>query len=123
MMLNNEYRQQLTSGTEELGRFSPDTIRGYVGLSTAGQRKNLLGAKMRESIALAVAVTVRCEYSAPARQAYARLSKIAESKPAFRRRNNCAVAGIQQDPGSPGHGSRHAGLLTSLALGRSSAWC
>jgi hypothetical protein len=59
------------------------------------------GAKMRESIALAVAVTVRCEYSAPARQAYARLSKIAESKPAFRRRNNCAVAGIQQDPGSP----------------------
>ena len=32
-MLNwNKYPQQLTSGTEELGRLSPDTIRGYFGL-------------------------------------------------------------------------------------------
>jgi AhpD family alkylhydroperoxidase len=62
MMLNwNEYRGQLTAGVKELGQLSPDTVKGYVGLSTAGQKKDLLGAKTRELIALAVAVTARCD--------------------------------------------------------------
>ena len=62
MMLNrDEYRQQLAAGTSEIARLSPETMRGYVGLSTAGQKQNLLGAKTRELIALAVAVTVRCD--------------------------------------------------------------
>jgi AhpD family alkylhydroperoxidase len=42
-------------------QLSPDTINGYVGLSSAGQKKDLLGAKIRELIALAVAVTARCD--------------------------------------------------------------
>jgi AhpD family alkylhydroperoxidase len=62
MMLNwNEYRGQLTAGVKELGQLSPDTVKGYVGLSAAGQKKDLLGAKTRELIALAVAVTARCD--------------------------------------------------------------
>jgi len=61
-MLNwNEYRKQVLAGVGGLGQLSPDTVKGYMGLSTAGQKKDLLGAKMRELIALAVAVTVRCD--------------------------------------------------------------
>ena len=45
----------------ELGRSSPGTTRGYRELSTAGAAKDLLGAKTRELIALAVAVSMRCD--------------------------------------------------------------
>jgi AhpD family alkylhydroperoxidase len=62
MMLEwNEYRKQLAAGVKEIGQVSPDTVKGYVGLSSAGQKTNLLGAKTRELIALAVAVTARCD--------------------------------------------------------------
>ena len=62
MMLDwNEYRKQLAVGVKEIGQLSPDTIKGYIELSSAGQKKNLLGAKTRELIALAVAVTLRCD--------------------------------------------------------------
>ena len=62
MMLDwNEYRKQLAAGVKELGQLSPDTIRGYVELSSASQKKDLLGAKIRELIALAVAVTAHCD--------------------------------------------------------------
>ena len=62
MMLDwNEYRKQLAAGVKEIGQLNPDTIRGYVELGSAGQKKDLLGAKTRELIALAVAVTVRCD--------------------------------------------------------------
>jgi AhpD family alkylhydroperoxidase len=62
MMLDwNEYRRQLAAGVKEIGQLSPDTIKGYMALSTAGQKADLLGAKVRELIALAVAVTLRCD--------------------------------------------------------------
>ncbi|CAO3410053.1 Possible carboxymuconolactone decarboxylase family protein (EC 4.1.1.44) [Azospirillum largimobile] len=62
MMLNwNEYRQQVLAGVGEIAKLSPDTVKGYAGLSTAGQKKDLLGAKVRELIALAVAVSIRCD--------------------------------------------------------------
>lgn len=62
MMLDwNEYRKQVAVGVKEVGQLSPDTIKGYVELSSAGQKRDLLGAKIRELIALAVAVTVRCD--------------------------------------------------------------
>ncbi|WP_372395942.1 carboxymuconolactone decarboxylase family protein [Azospirillum sp. HJ39] len=61
-MLNwNEYRQQVLTGVGAMGKLSLETVKGYVGLSAAGQKKDLLGAKTRELIALAVAVTVRCD--------------------------------------------------------------
>jgi AhpD family alkylhydroperoxidase len=61
-MLNwNEYRSQLVAGVKEIGQLSADTVKGYMELGSAGERKNLLGAKTRELIALAVAVTLRCD--------------------------------------------------------------
>src|SRR5262249_59889178 len=61
-MLNwNTYRQQVTSGVGEIGKLSPDTVKGYMGLAGAAQKTNLLGPKVNELIALAVAVTVRCD--------------------------------------------------------------
>jgi AhpD family alkylhydroperoxidase len=38
-----------------------DTIKGYQALSAAGQETDLLGAKRRELISLAVAVAIRCD--------------------------------------------------------------
>jgi AhpD family alkylhydroperoxidase len=62
MMLDwNEYRKQLAAGVKGIGQLSPDTIKGYLALSSAGQKSNVLGAKTRELIALAVAVTLRCD--------------------------------------------------------------
>ena len=62
MMLDwNDYRRQLAVGVKEIGQLSPDTIKGYMALSAAGQKTDLLGAKVRELIALAVAVTLRCD--------------------------------------------------------------
>lgn len=56
-----DYRRQLGEGVKELGQLSPDTVRAYVALSHAGARNDVLGAKTRELIALAAAVTARCD--------------------------------------------------------------
>jgi len=48
MTLNrNEYRKQLADGVKEFGQFSPGSVKGYVELSAAGQKADLLGAKVR----------------------------------------------------------------------------
>ena len=57
----NAYRQQLLAGIGQLGRLSPDTIRGYRELSEAGSKTAKLDTKTRELIALAVAVTRQCD--------------------------------------------------------------
>ena len=62
MMLDwNDYRKQLATEVKEIGQLSPDTIKGYMVLSAAGQKADLLGGKVRELIALAVAVSLRCD--------------------------------------------------------------
>jgi AhpD family alkylhydroperoxidase len=62
MMLDwNGYHAQILQTLDELGHESPDTLRGYRVLSEAGAKTNHLEAKTRELIALAVAVTVRCD--------------------------------------------------------------
>jgi AhpD family alkylhydroperoxidase len=62
MMLDwNEYLKELGSRTAELGHTSPEILRGYRALSDAGQKTNKLDAKTRELIALAVAVSLRCD--------------------------------------------------------------
>ncbi|WP_430515678.1 carboxymuconolactone decarboxylase family protein [Inquilinus limosus] len=57
----NTYRQQLIAGVGELGKLSPDTVRGYAALGGAGAKTNHLDAKTRELIALAVAISLRCD--------------------------------------------------------------
>lgn len=62
MMLDwTAYQQQVLSRVGEIGRSSPGTVRGYRELGGAGAAKDLLGAKTRELIALAVAVTRQCD--------------------------------------------------------------
>jgi AhpD family alkylhydroperoxidase len=57
----NSYRQQLIAGVGDLGKLSPDTVRGYAALGGAGAKTNHLDAKTRELIALAVAISLRCD--------------------------------------------------------------
>jgi AhpD family alkylhydroperoxidase len=62
MMLDwNDYQQQVLAMVGDIGRMSPGTVRGYRELSDAGSRQDLLGARTRELIALAVAVTRQCD--------------------------------------------------------------
>ena len=57
----NEYQSQIAANTAQIGRVNRDILKGYRGLSEAGNTTNLLGAKVRELIALAVAVTRQCD--------------------------------------------------------------
>ncbi|MFK8254112.1 carboxymuconolactone decarboxylase family protein [Ancylobacter terrae] len=61
MMDWNAYRDQVLAGVGTIGTLSPDTVRGYVQLGAAGGKTDHLGAKTRELIALACAVTLRCD--------------------------------------------------------------
>ncbi|SEC54769.1 alkylhydroperoxidase AhpD family core domain-containing protein [Rhizobiales bacterium GAS191] len=62
MMLDwNGYQQQLLARIGEFGKLSPDTLKGYQALGAAGDHTGHLGAKTRELIALACAVTARCD--------------------------------------------------------------
>jgi len=61
-MLNwTEYRRELMDRIGEIGKLSPDSLAGYQTLSAAGKKTNHLDAKTCELIALAVAVTSRCD--------------------------------------------------------------
>jgi AhpD family alkylhydroperoxidase len=55
------YRKELIGRIGEIGKLSPDTLRGYQTLSGAGEKTGHLDAKTRELISLAVAVTTRCD--------------------------------------------------------------
>ena len=62
MMLEwDTYRKQLLTMIGEIGKTSPEIVRGYAGLSSAGAKIGALDAKIRELIALAVAVTRQCD--------------------------------------------------------------
>src|SRR3546814_12308798 len=61
----NDYRDELKTRIGEVGKLSPDTVQGYATLSGAGAKTGHLDAKTRELIALAVAVTTRCDGCIP----------------------------------------------------------
>jgi AhpD family alkylhydroperoxidase len=80
----NTYRGQLLAGVGEMGRLSPETIKGYMALSGAGAKTGHLDARTRELIALAVAVSLRCDgcitvHTAEARKQGATKEMIAEA--------------------------------------------
>jgi AhpD family alkylhydroperoxidase len=61
-MINwNVYHEQLVAGVGDFAKLSPDTVRGYGALGAAGQKTGHLDAKTRELIAIAVAITLRCD--------------------------------------------------------------
>jgi len=57
----NTYRQQVVAGVGGVAKLSPDTVKGYATLSGAGEKTGHLDAKTRELIALAVAISLRCD--------------------------------------------------------------
>lgn len=62
MMLEwNEYQKQLQTTIREIGSLSPETVKGCQELGGAGAKTGKLDAKTHELIALAVAVTLRCD--------------------------------------------------------------
>jgi AhpD family alkylhydroperoxidase len=62
MMLDwNDYLKSLLSRVGEIGKLSPDTVKGYMTLGNAGAHTAHLDAKTRELIALGCAVTARCD--------------------------------------------------------------
>jgi len=61
MLSWSTYRSQIAKGVGQLGKLSPDTLRGYVTLSGANQQTGELDDKTRELIALAVAISLRCD--------------------------------------------------------------
>lgn len=62
MMLDwEQYRQELLGRIGDLGRLTPQTVRGYRELSDAGNKTAHLDGKTRELIAIAVGVTRQCD--------------------------------------------------------------
>lgn len=80
----NEYRNQILARIGEIGKLSPDTIKGYMALGGAGTKPGHLDSKTRELIALAVAITLRCDgcitvHTAAAKKLGATKEEIAEA--------------------------------------------
>ena len=78
------YRQQLADGVSAFAKLSPDSVRGYVALTSASQKTGHFDAKTRELISLAVAITLRCDgciaiHSAAARKNGASREEVAEA--------------------------------------------
>src|SRR5215468_1173959 len=61
MFVWNEYRKQILTRVGEIGKLSPDTVKGYTAHGGAGAKTRHLDAKIREVIALAVAIALRCD--------------------------------------------------------------
>lgn len=62
MMLNwNAYQSQINAAVKQISAANPDVVRAYAALSRANAQSKHLDAKMRELIALGVAVTLRCD--------------------------------------------------------------
>src|SRR3979490_400578 len=57
----NTYRQQRLAGVGGFAKLNPDIVKGYTTLSRAGQKAGHLDEKTRELVALAVAITLRCD--------------------------------------------------------------
>lgn len=55
------YRREVQSRVADLGASAPEVMKAYAALSASGSKATHLDAKTREMIALAVAVTTRCD--------------------------------------------------------------
>lgn len=57
----NDYNAQARTRGKELNGLHPEIVKGFTALSGAAARTQHLDAKTRELIALAVAITTRCD--------------------------------------------------------------
>jgi AhpD family alkylhydroperoxidase len=80
----NAHRRQLVAAVGDFAKLSPDTVKGYVTLGGAGQKVGRLDNKTRELIALAAAISLRCDgciavHAAAAREHGATKEEISEA--------------------------------------------
>ena len=80
----NSNRADLLANVGKLQELSPDTVKGYLTVSGAGRKTAHLDEKTRQLIALAVAVTTRCDgcisiHSSEALQAGATREEVSEA--------------------------------------------
>lgn len=61
MLYWNTYRDQITVAVGHLAKLSPDTVRGYGTIGGAGRKSGHFDKKTRELMALAVAISLRCD--------------------------------------------------------------
>ena len=61
LLIWNGYHRELGSTIAKIAGISPDLVKGYQTLSGAGAKTENLGEKTRQLIALAVAMTIRCD--------------------------------------------------------------
>lgn len=55
------YRDEMSTAIKHISAANPEIVKAYAGLARANAQSKHLDAKMRELIALAVAVTLRCD--------------------------------------------------------------
>lgn len=107
----NGYRDQVLAGVGDIGKLSPETVRGYAALGAAGAKTGHLDAKIRELIALACAVSQKCDgcitvHAEAARKLGATREEIAEALGVAISIGAGAAAGAATSLGAPGRGSR-----------------
>jgi len=62
MMLDwNAYLEQVSACVKEVSQFAPSAAAGYIALANGANKTTYLDAKTRELIAIAIAVTTRCD--------------------------------------------------------------
>ena len=62
MMLDwNAYPAELSARVKEMSRLAPNAVTGFIALDKGANKTTHLDAKTRELIALAIAVTTRCD--------------------------------------------------------------
>ena len=84
MMDWNTYRRQIVAGVGGLAKLSPETVKAYVAMSSRDQKTAHIDEKTRELIAIAVAITLRCDgcisvHTEAARRRGATKAEIAEA--------------------------------------------
>jgi len=62
MMLDwNAYLEQVSARVTEMPQFAPNATAGFIALANGANKTTYLDAKTRELIAIAIAVTTRCD--------------------------------------------------------------
>lgn len=62
MMLDwNAYPEQVSARVKEMSQLAPNAVAGFIALANGASRTTYLDVKTRELIALAIAVTTRCD--------------------------------------------------------------
>lgn len=61
MMDWNAYRDQINAAVKEMSAANPEMVRAYAGFHHANAKSTHIDAKVRELIALGVAVSLRCD--------------------------------------------------------------